>query len=318
MPGAESSLVGLVLAETYRVERLLGKGGMGAVYAAAHLRLPTKVAVKVLHAEAAVNPEIFTRFRREAEITSALRHPNIVQVLDFNRLQDGTPYLVMEYLDGEDLHARLRQRGRLSYQETVTLVRAVGAGLVAAHKKGVVHRDLKPQNIFLCRQEEGDALLEIPKIVDFGISKIRHAATDTQQTQDQQLLGTPNYMSPEQARGENTQVDARTDQWALAAIVYQCLTGRLAFAGESLAAIIYKVVLEEPPRLRTLVPEVPEWAEAAIVRALSKEREARFPSVLDFVRARGEDAEEGHSYGGAKKSREGRPGQLQERARDGA
>ncbi len=284
-PGA--SLVGRVLANTYRVEGLLGKGGMGAVYAASHLRLPTKVAVKVLHAEAASNPEIFARFRREAEITSGLRHPNIVQVLDFNNLDDGTPYLIMEYLHGEDLHQRLQKRGRLSYEEVVNLLRAVGAGLMAAHKREVVHRDLKPQNIFLCRPDQndsGDDLVEVPKIVDFGISKIRHASTDTQQTQDQQLLGTPNYMSPEQARGNNSEVDSRTDQWALAAIVYQCLTGQLAFSGTTLAGIIYSVVLSEPPPLREMCPEVPEYAEAAVRRALSKRREDRFASVLDFVR----------------------------------
>jgi serine/threonine-protein kinase len=282
---ARANLIGQTLANTYRVESLLGVGGMGAVYLASHLRLPMKVAIKILHTEAANNPEIFARFRREAEIASGLRHPNIVQVYDFNHLPDGTPYLIMEFLEGEDLHSRLRARGRLSYPETAALCRAVGAGLQAAHKREVVHRDLKPQNIFLCRHEQGDEVVEVPKILDFGISKIRHAAVDTLKTQDQQLLGTPHYMSPEQARGQNSEVDARTDQWALGAILYQCLSGRLAFPGESLAAIIYHVVAGEPEPLRALCPDVPAAAVAAIGRALSKAREARYPSIAEFVRA---------------------------------
>src|SRR5581483_6411776 len=182
----------------------------------------------------------------------------------FNHLPDGTPYLVMEFLEGEDLQARIMRLGRMPYQDVVALCRAIAAGLQAAHKREVVHRDLKPQNIFLSRQDEGEQVVEIVKIVDFGISKIRHAQADTQQTRDQQLLGTPNYMSPEQARGNNSEVDHRTDQWALGAIAYLCLTGRLAFSGDTLANIIYQVVLHEPPPVRSLAPDVPEHAELAI------------------------------------------------------
>jgi serine/threonine-protein kinase len=276
-------LVGQVLASTYRVEGLLGRGGMGAVYAAAHLRLPLRVAIKVLHAEVAANPTIFARFRREAEIASSLRHPNIVQVFDFNQLPDGTPYIVMEYLDGHDLHARLLSRGRLTFPEAVTLCREVGGGLAAAHRRDVVHRDLKPQNIFLARHEQGDEIIEIAKIVDFGISKIRHAVTDSLKTQDQTLLGTPHYMSPEQARGTIDLIDHRTDQWALAAILYQCLSGRLAFPGANLPGIIYQVVMGEPQPLRE--DEAPPHAQQAIRRALSKARDDRFPSIKEFVRA---------------------------------
>src|SRR5262249_1528750 len=155
-----------------------------------------------------------------------------------------------------------------------------GSGLSAAHKRTVVHRDLKPQNIFLARHEQGDDIIEIPKIVDFGISKIRHAVVDSLKTRDQQLLGTPNYIAPEEGRGLNSEVDHRTDQWALAAILYQSLTGRLAFFGDTLAAIIYQVVLAEPPPLRSLAPDAPAFAEEAILRALSKDRERRFPSIM--------------------------------------
>lgn len=285
MNAASDSLVGQVLADTYVVERLLGRGSMGAVYVAKHQRLPSRVAVKVLLAEAASNPEIFARFRREAEITSGLRHPNLMQALDFNHLADGTPYIIMEYLEGEDLGAHLRGRGRIGYAEAAHLAHAVGAGLTAAHGREVVHRDLNPPNIFLARHEQGAQILVVPKIVNFSIAKIRHAHTDTQRTQDQQLLGTPHYMSPEQARGENAQVDHRTDQWALAAILYECLSGQRAFNGSGIAAVIYQVVMVESAPLSELVADVPAHAVAAIQRALSKHREQRFPSVAEFVDA---------------------------------
>ncbi len=278
-----TDLVGQTIAGTYRVEKLLGKGGMGAVYAAKHLRLPTSFAIKVLHAEAAGNDEIFARFRREAQITSSLKHPNIVQVVDYNHMDDDTPYIVMELLEGEDLQARLKRKGRLSYPETVEVCQAVGAGLSVAHKSGVIHRDLKPQNLFIARCEQVDIIIETLKIVDFGISKIKHATTISLETNG--LLGTPNYMSPEQASEKNGEIDQRTDQWALAAILYQCLTGRVAFLGDSLAKIIFQVILGEPPLLRSLAPEVPEAAAEAIGRALKKERDQRYSSIIEFVHA---------------------------------
>ena len=141
------ALIGTVVADSYRIERLLGKGGMGAVYLAKHIRLPRQVAIKFLHKSAAAEPEAFARFRREAEITSSLHHPSILEVQDFNQLPDGTPYLVMEFLEGEDLDARLQRRGRLPIGETLAIVKAVGAGLQAAHKRQIVHRDLKPGKI---------------------------------------------------------------------------------------------------------------------------------------------------------------------------
>jgi serine/threonine-protein kinase len=277
-----TSLIGTTIGNTYRIERLIGEGGMGAVYAAKHLRLPTTVAVKTLLIEGGTNPEVQARFRREAEITSTLRHPNIVQVTDFNVLDDGTPYLVMELLEGEDLHTRLQRVGKLPLEEALKLVRAVGAGLAAAHKRDIVHRDLKPQNIFMARQGDGT---EIPKIVDFGISKIQHNADTMMRTRENMLIGTPNYMSPEQARGKNSEVDGRTDQWALATIAYQCLTGKVAFVGDSLADVIYQVVAVEPPPVYELAPDVPPPLVAALTRALAKTRDERFPTISDFVQS---------------------------------
>jgi len=282
------SLIGTIVADSYRIERLLGKGGMGEVYLAKHIRLPRQVAIKFLHKSAAAEPEAFARFRREAEITSSLHHPSILEVQDFNQLPDGTPYLVMEYLEGEDLDARLQRRGRLPLGETLAIVKAVGAGLQAAHKRQIVHRDLKPGNVFLVLVEQGDEVVEVPKILDFGISKIRQAQTTAfKQTRDHQLLGTPIYMSPEQARGDNTSVDERTDQWALAVIVYECLAGAPPFMADELTGILVKIIAETPKPLQSLGVEVPAATEQALLRALSKEREARFPSIAEFVKALG-------------------------------
>jgi len=259
---------------------------MGAVYLARHVRLPRQVAIKFLLRDAVSDPTAFARFRREAEITSSLHHPNILEVQDFNQLSDGTPYLVMEYLEGEDLEARLERQGRLSVPETLAIAKAVGAGLQAAHKRQIVHRDLKPANIFLVRVEQGDEVLLIPKILDFGISKIRQADTSAaKQTQDLQLLGTPLYMSPEQARGTNSLVDASTDQWALAVIVYQCLTGAPPFLADDLPGVLLKVVSEAPRPVQKLNDEVSPAINHVLARALHKEREQRFPSVAEFVKA---------------------------------
>jgi serine/threonine-protein kinase len=278
-------LVGQVLSGTYRFEKLLGTGGMGAVYMASHLRLPKRFAIKVLHAQIANSPDVFARFRREAEVTSAMSHLNIVQVMDFAQLPDGTHCMVMEFLEGEDLSSRLHRQGAMSYAGVTSIMRSVGSALLAAHARGIVHRDLKPQNIFLCRHEEGGPIIEVPKLVDFGISKIRHARAGTVQTIKDELLGTPNYMSPEQARGDNDSVDHRTDQFALAAIAYECLTGELAFPGDTLLAAIYQVTQVQPAGLPTLTDYAPEQAVAAIRRALQKDREARYPSLSEFLEA---------------------------------
>ncbi|HUH04282.1 MAG TPA: serine/threonine-protein kinase, partial [Kofleriaceae bacterium] len=223
--------VGTMLAETYKVTGLLGRGGMGSVWAADHARLPgKKVAIKVLHTEVAADDESLARFRREAEIASRLGHPNIVDVHDFNILPDGSPYLVLEYLEGEDLAARLL-RGPLPLDEVASIVRQVGAALAAAHRENIVHRDLKPQNVFLVPTEADGFVIEQAKVLDFGISKIR--GSQTVKTNAATMLGTPQYMAPEQALGQHDNVDARTDVFALGAMVYEMLSGRPAFAGQT-------------------------------------------------------------------------------------
>jgi eukaryotic-like serine/threonine-protein kinase len=281
-PSRSHMIVGTVVADTYRLEALIGRGGMGDVFSASHLRLPGKqVAIKFLHPDVA-DPEILARFRREAEIASRLGHPNIVTVLDFNSLPDGTPYLVLEYLVGETLDDALAS-GPFSVERMLVIARQLGSALAAAHRASVVHRDLKPANIFLVPTEIDGHVGEIAKILDFGISKIR--GSQTVKTQDSALLGTPQYMSPEQATGKHDAVDGRTDIFALGAIFYEMLSGRAAFAGSSIPEVVFKVVYEPAPPLAQLVPNIPPVVLAAIERAMQKKPDDRFASVGDLVTA---------------------------------
>ena len=274
--------VGSIIAETYRVTSQLGVGGMGSVWTADHLRLPGKqVAVKVLHA-ALASGEILLRFRREAEIASRIGHPNIVEVLDFNTLPGGEPFLVMELLSGESLAARLR-RGRLAEKSALDIARQIGSALFAAHRMNVVHRDLKPDNIFLCPRDVDGELRDLVKVLDFGISKIRNSQTVV--TQDAAIMGTPYYMSPEQASGKNQEIDGRTDIFALGAIVFEMISGATAFPGESLPQVIYQVVFEPHPSLAQIVPTASPRVVGAVDRALAKKADDRFVDMAEFVEA---------------------------------
>lgn len=271
--------IGQVVAATYEITSLLGEGGMGQVWAARHLRLPGKtVAIKTLHA-AIADGEALARFRREAEIASRLGHPNIVGVHDYNVLDSGTPYLVLEHLRGESLAARIA-RGALPLAETRDILRQVGAALRAAHRQHVVHRDLKPQNIFLCPREDGPPRAVV---LDFGISKIR--GSESIKTQTHTLLGTPQYMAPEQATGEHDLVNAQTDVFALGAIAYEMLAGRPAFMGENVPEVVFKVVYKDPPPLSELAPDVPAEVASAVMKALAKKQAERFADVAGFIEA---------------------------------
>jgi eukaryotic-like serine/threonine-protein kinase len=272
--------VGDLVANTYKIEGLLGRGGMGSVFLASHQRLPGKrVAIKVLHADIA-SADVIARFRHEAEIASRLGHPNIVTVIDFNTLEDGAPYLVLEYLQGQDLAARI-ENGALPLAEALSIIRQVASALAVAHRSGVVHRDLKPQNIFLAASEIDGHTATIAKVLDFGISKMR--GSSTVKTQDNAMLGTPQYMSPEQATGRQNDIDGRTDQFALGAILYEMLVGRPAFLGSSIPEVVFKVVYEEPASLEAAVPATPPFVVAAIAKAMRKSIDERFASVDDFV-----------------------------------
>ncbi|MFO0594841.1 MAG: serine/threonine-protein kinase [Myxococcaceae bacterium] len=268
---------GVVIAETYEVERQLGRGGMGEVWLAKHRRLAGKqVAIKVLHVDRALPQEALARFKREAEIAARLEHPNIVQVLDFNTLPTGQPYLVMEFLKGQSLAARV-QGQPASLELLTTVMRQVGAALQAAHQAGIVHRDLKPENIFLVPTAVGDQV----KVLDFGISKL--SDSNTVQTTDSVLIGTPLYMSPEQALGHNREVGPQSDLFSLGSIAYELVTGRAPFAADQIVKVVYRIVHEKHPPFEPARADVPATVIAAIEHALQKDRSKRTPTVEAFV-----------------------------------
>lgn len=275
--------VGATIDGTYTIETVLGRGGMGEVFLASHNRLAgKKVAIKTLHADLS-SDEIFTRFKREADIASRLDHPNIVKVLDYKQLPDGTPYIVYEYLHGESLAERIVRTGPLPIDQTLTILRQVGSALAAAHRAGIVHRDLKPQNIFLSPSEVDGHATEVAKVLDFGISKIH--GSQTVKTMESSLLGTPQYMAPEQANGQQSLVDEKTDIFALGAIAYEMLTGRAAFSGGSIPEVVFKVVYEQPTPLTTLVPSLPPPVIAAIDKAMAKAGTDRYTTMPQFIEA---------------------------------
>jgi serine/threonine-protein kinase len=274
------ALIGSVLQDRYRVTRLIGRGGMGAVYEGTQLQLAKRIAIKVLARDLSSNQQALARFRREAEVTSQLGHPHIVQVNDFGSTPSGDPYLVMEYLEGEDLDQRISRTRRISLADTANIIKQIASALSSTHARGIVHRDLKPANVFLL-EIEGEA--DFVKIVDFGISKVR--AASLRLTGQSALLGTPNYMSPEQAAGQIEAVDHRTDQWSLACIAYEMLSGRGPFLGETVHSLIYQVINQEPPRLGQLNAALPPDVEKVVARGMAKAKGDRFPTINAFARA---------------------------------
>ncbi|HEX8954361.1 MAG TPA: serine/threonine-protein kinase, partial [Polyangia bacterium] len=262
--------VGGVLVETYRLERLIAEGSMGSVYEARHLRIPKRFAVKFLRIGLEENREALERFRREAEVVAGLDHPNIVEIYDYNVSDDGSPYIVLEYLDGEHLAARLRERGRMRLDEALPLLVDVGAALTVAHARDVIHRDLKPENIVLC----ADGCV---KVVDFGVAKLRGAP---ELTAVNTIVGTVPYMAPEQLMGGV--LDARVDQYALAAIAYEMLAGEMAFDGSGTVADVARRVLTHVP---PFVAGVPQAVNEVIFRGMARAADERFASVAELVAA---------------------------------
>ncbi|MCP3165086.1 serine/threonine-protein kinase [Myxococcus qinghaiensis] len=277
--------LGTVLRDTYEISGVLGRGGMGTVFLARHLRLPGRqVAIKVLRPDSSLGKDVYLRFRREAEIASRLGHPNIVEVIDFDTLEDGSPFLVMEHLRGMPLSRRMRKGAPLTLPEVFSIARQMGSALQAAHGAGVIHRDLKPGNVFLVPMEIAGMQVEHVKLLDFGISKILDSKTV--QTQDAILLGTPQYMAPEQATGKNKDVDLRTDIFSFGCMVYEMLARKLPFKdGGILPELIYRIVYDPPEPLAEAAPETPEHVIRAIEKALAKRPEDRFPDVSAFIAA---------------------------------
>jgi serine/threonine-protein kinase len=274
--------VGTVLGEHYRITRLIGVGGMGAIYEASHLGAGKRVAVKLMSKQLAAHPEALARFRREVKVTTELAHPHIVDVFDFGESPTGEPYLVMEFLDGEDLGHRLEREGSVPLAVAVQIIKQVASALSVAHAEGVVHRDLKPDNVFLLRVADGEVFV---KIVDFGISKVLKATT-TKLTVARAVVGTPEFMAPEQASGRIDWIDHRTDQWALAVLAWHMLSGRLPFWKPEVNLILTQVISEDPTPLHPdLAPLIPREVDKVLRRALSKKREDRFPTINAFARA---------------------------------
>jgi serine/threonine-protein kinase len=259
----------------YRLNRSLGAGGMGAVWEAVHTGLDKQVAIKTLHASIAQSELAVRRFLREGKAASRIKHPHAIDVTDVG-VHDGTPYLVMERLDGEDLAQLLARRGRLSVRRTAAIMLPVASALAAAHEQGIIHRDLKPANIFLERGLRGHH----PKILDFGLAKLLEG-TSVQLTGKKSMLGTPHYMAPEQARSA-AQVDALSDQYSLGVILYECLTGKLPFEAETLHELFVRILDGHclPPRHHR--PELPEPVEAVIIRAMALAPRERFASVREL------------------------------------
>jgi serine/threonine protein kinase len=280
-PEGEDPLVGQVLADSYEVTRVLGEGGMGRVYEARHTRLTGKrFAVKLLHPDLARQPDVVTRFQREAEAASGISHPNVLGVNDVNVTLDGQPYIVSELLQGEELGEYLHRVGKLSVADAVRIVRQICKALAAAHETGVVHRDVKPENVFLT----GDlARLESTtvKVIDFGISKVAQAGGDSL-TKTGMVMGTPDYMPPEQARGDK--VDARADIYAVGAILYRALTGKKPFEGLDPMATLTAVLVQEPGRPTILNPDVPLSLELVIQRAMAKDPKDRYATMTELER----------------------------------
>jgi serine/threonine-protein kinase len=266
----------------YRVTSLLGEGGMGVVYLAQHPVFGRKVAIKLLHAVLARDPDIVARFFNEARAIHMVAHENIVEILDFGQTPDGQPYFIMEYLQGESLSDAIA-RGAMAQDQVEAIGVQMCRALGAAHAKGIVHRDLKPHNVQLVIKADG--ALQV-KILDFGVAKILASpdGTNSVKTRTGSLMGTPLYMSPEQCKGAGV-LDHRTDIYSLGVILFEMLSGRPPFNAEGVGELFAKHMLEDPPLVTDFVPNAPAHLAAAIMKALAKDPAARFQTMDDFRKA---------------------------------
>ncbi len=275
-----------LVAGKYRLTRLLGRGGMGTVWEGVHATLGNRVAVKFIDAEYAQSPEARSRFENEARAAAALPTKHVVEIHDHGVGEDGRPFIVMEYLEGETLDQKLDRVDRISPPETALIIHQVCRALAKAHAAGIVHRDLKPENIFLVWDEEDQAI--VVKVLDFGIAKFtdQRLGASSSATRTGSVLGTPFFMSPEQARGLRS-VDHRTDIWSLGVIAYRCIVGELPFEGEAIGDLLVRLCTE-PIRLPSAVRgDVPEGFDAFIERALARDVESRFQTVQELSEALG-------------------------------
>lgn len=277
----QEQLVGETIAGKYLVTRLLGRGGMGAVYEAENTGIGKKVALKVVDRELARDEHVGGRFAREARAASSIESEHIVQVFDAGN-EGGRPYIVMELLRGEDLGSRIRKEDRIPLADALHITAQTLSGLSRAHSAGIIHRDLKPDNLFLTQRGQDASFV---KIVDFGISKIERAKSGTAPlvlTHKGLVMGTPLYMSPEQAQAFSD-VDTRTDLYSVGAILFECITGRPPHPGNSPEQVLLAICMTDAPDVRAIVPSVPEGVADFVAKALSRDRAARFQSAAQML-----------------------------------
>jgi serine/threonine-protein kinase len=271
---------GDLLAGKYRIERILGAGGMGVVVAARHIHLDERVAIKFLLPEMLSNADAVTRFGREARAAVKIKSEHVARVSDVGTLDNGAPYMVMEYLDGSDLSDWLHQRGALPIDQAVEFLLQAGEAIAEAHTLGIVHRDLKPANLFVVRRSDGTLSV---KVLDFGISKVA-SATGFDMTKTSSVMGSPLYMSPEQMQSTKD-TDARSDLWALGVILYELLSADSPFQGNTMPELVARILSAPPEPLRTRRPDAPPALEAVILKCLERDRTRRYQTVGELALA---------------------------------
>lgn len=277
-----AKVIGTTLDGRYRINRLLGQGGMGVVYEADHIGLDKKVAIKFLLDKFGEDSEVISRFHQEARTASRIGHDHIVDVLDIGQTPDGRSFMVLEYLEGSDLAGVLTHAGPMHPERAVRIIGQVLRGLSAAHDKGIIHRDMKPENVFLTRRGERD---DFVKIMDFGISKIIDAHDSmVRLTKTGAVVGTPIYMAPEQARAEQS-IDHRADVYAVGVMLYELLAGQPPFMANNYLELVTQHLFDTPPPLSHLRPDLPPLLEQIIMRALAKSPADRWPTAADFAAA---------------------------------
>jgi serine/threonine-protein kinase len=289
LPMTESTppnLAGTTIAGRYLVERLIGQGGMGTVWAGRHITLDQQVAIKFVHPKLAGSAEALRRFDTEAKAAARIKSRHAVAVFDHGVTEAGQPYIVMEYLEGESLEQAIARRGKLPLHEVAEIVQQASRALAAAHQAGIVHRDLKPDNIFLARDGEAGARGYSVKVLDFGIAKLVHeeAKGGASTTQAGMVLGTPHYMSPE-AMTASAPVSAASDIWSLGACAFSAVCGRVPFDGDAIGDVVLKVCVQAMPVPTQIQPSLPKAFDAWFERACSREPKQRFSSVVELADA---------------------------------
>ncbi|AKT42376.1 serine/threonine-protein kinase [Chondromyces crocatus] len=270
---------GMIVGGKYRLGQPVSRGGMGSVWAAEHLQLGSAVALKFMDPSFASSPAFRTRFEREARVAASLKTPHVVHVSDYG-IDAAGPFIAMELLHGEDLQTRLEQRKRLPIHEVSVLLGQLGKALRRAHEVGLIHRDLKPRNIFLARVDDEEVL----KVLDFGIAKDTMGRSVAESTSTGELMGSPHYMSPEQLRADRD-LDARSDLWSVGVILFRCLTGRLPFPGDVLGTVMARVLVDPVPQATQIAPDLPPGVDAFFARCMTRDREQRFQNIRELVDA---------------------------------